>query len=184
MTLAVVTQGVSATRSSPIGRTPSPPVRSAPRPSGAPSSTSAREPARRGRYTSYKGAKNVGAFSPSLAREQLRPCSGAGTHSSAGPARGGPSTPRVGHHQPGDVCGGPSPIGAQHSDGPPAQHRARVLASRLGQLWPVSAGVYGAHGPPDYPDYSCRSRRDVLRAARGDRCTARLAPARTLDALV
>ncbi len=38
--------------------------------------------------------------------------------------------------------------------------------------------------PPDYPYYSCRGRTDALRAARGDRCTARLAPARALDALV
>jgi hypothetical protein len=38
--------------------------------------------------------------------------------------------------------------------------------------------------PPGYPDYVCRGRTEALRAARGDRCTARLAPARTLAALV
>jgi site-specific DNA recombinase len=38
--------------------------------------------------------------------------------------------------------------------------------------------------PPDYPYYSCRSRSNVWRAAWGDRCKARVAPARTLDALV
>jgi site-specific DNA recombinase len=38
--------------------------------------------------------------------------------------------------------------------------------------------------PPGYPYYSCRGRTDALRAARGERCTARFAPARALDALV
>jgi site-specific DNA recombinase len=37
---------------------------------------------------------------------------------------------------------------------------------------------------PGYPYYVCRGRTDALRAARGDRCTARFAPARTLDVLV
>ena len=38
--------------------------------------------------------------------------------------------------------------------------------------------------PPGYPYDVCRGRTDALRAARGDRCTARFAPARTLDVLV
>jgi site-specific DNA recombinase len=38
--------------------------------------------------------------------------------------------------------------------------------------------------PPGYPYYVCRGRTDALRAARGDRCTARFAPARALDELV
>ena len=35
--------------------------------------------------------------------------------------------------------------------------------------------------PPGYPSYVCRGRTDALRAARGDRCPARFAPARALD---
>jgi site-specific DNA recombinase len=35
--------------------------------------------------------------------------------------------------------------------------------------------------PPGYHDYLCRGRTDALRAARGERCTARFAPARALD---
>jgi site-specific DNA recombinase len=38
--------------------------------------------------------------------------------------------------------------------------------------------------PPGYHDYLCRGRTDALRAARGERCTARFAPARALDELV
>jgi site-specific DNA recombinase len=38
--------------------------------------------------------------------------------------------------------------------------------------------------PPGYPSYVCRGRSEVLRAARGARCTARFAPARALDAWV
>jgi site-specific DNA recombinase len=38
--------------------------------------------------------------------------------------------------------------------------------------------------PPGYPYDVCRGRTDALRAARGDRCTARFAPARALDELV
>ena len=38
--------------------------------------------------------------------------------------------------------------------------------------------------PPGYPSYICRGRTDALRAARGERCTARYTPARALDELV
>src|SRR5918996_1847376 len=38
--------------------------------------------------------------------------------------------------------------------------------------------------PPDYPYYSCRGRTDALRAAQGERCTARFVPAHALDELV
>jgi site-specific DNA recombinase len=38
--------------------------------------------------------------------------------------------------------------------------------------------------PPGYPSDVCRGRTDALRAARGDRCTARFAPARALDEVV
>ena len=38
--------------------------------------------------------------------------------------------------------------------------------------------------PPGYHYYLCRGRTDALRAARGERCTARFAPARALDELV
>ena len=37
---------------------------------------------------------------------------------------------------------------------------------------------------PGYPYYVCRGRTDALRAAQGQRCTARYAPAETLDQLV
>jgi len=38
--------------------------------------------------------------------------------------------------------------------------------------------------PPGYHDDLCRGRTDALRAARGERCTARFAPAQALDELV
>jgi site-specific DNA recombinase len=38
--------------------------------------------------------------------------------------------------------------------------------------------------PPGYHDYLCRGRTDALRAARGERCTARYTPALALDELV
>jgi site-specific DNA recombinase len=38
--------------------------------------------------------------------------------------------------------------------------------------------------PPGYPYYVGRGRTDALRLARGERCTARYAPAQVLDALV
>jgi len=42
----------------------------------------------------------------------------------------------------------------------------------------------GRLADPGYPYYVCRGRSDALRAAQGQRCTARYAPAETLDQLV
>jgi site-specific DNA recombinase len=47
---------------------------------------------------------------------------------------------------------------------------------------PCQRSCLGRTVPPGDPDDVCRGRTDALRAARGDRCTARLAPARALDA--
>jgi site-specific DNA recombinase len=49
---------------------------------------------------------------------------------------------------------------------------------------PCQLSCLGRPLPTGYHDSLCRGRTDALRAAQGDRCTARLAPARALDALV
>jgi len=49
---------------------------------------------------------------------------------------------------------------------------------------PCQLACMGRTAPPGYPYYVCRGRTDALRVARGERCTARFAPARALDELV
>ena len=46
---------------------------------------------------------------------------------------------------------------------------------------PCQLACTGRTLPPGYHDSLCRGRTDALRAARGERCTAHLAPARALD---
>ena len=51
-----------------------------------------------------------------------------------------------------------------------------------GGQWRLACG--GRTWPPGYHDDFWRGRTDALRVALGERCTARYAPAQTLDALV
>ena len=110
---------------------------------------------------------------------------GTGVQSSAGPARGVDRHPRAGHHQPGDLRRGPSPLVAAIPTWPAGTTPRMTTCSAA---WSVVASVnwrvLGRTLPPGYHYYLCRGRTDALRAARGERCTARFAPARALDALV
>ena len=64
-------------------------------------------------------------------------------------------------------------------------HTAHAYLLRgLGSCGQCQLSCLGRTLPPGYHDYICRGRTDAWRAAQGQRCPARFAPARTLEALL